>query len=65
LERSSHGADDDELDLVGQRDFFSQVSGELVALLAETEVGEGWIVEIVVALYMSVLDHGIMVKGNL
>jgi hypothetical protein len=48
LKSSSHGADDYEFDLVGERDFLSEVSGELKTLLAETEIGQGWIVETIV-----------------
>ena len=48
LEGAAHGADDDEVDFLGQGEGVLEVVGEGVALLVEAEAGERGIVEFIV-----------------
>ena len=48
LERSSHGADDDEVDFLGDGIVVLEGLGEFFALLVEAEAGERGIVEFIV-----------------
>lgn len=50
---------------MGEGDVLAEMAREFLALLVETEIGEGWVAEAVVALDMSVGAHGNAGDGRL